>query len=347
MKIKSTILQISICCLIIAVTAGYLLKGDGLEVFLRTLRRISAGSIALMFFLLLSYILLESVIIKVILGALEEQVSMRQCIRYSFLGFFFYCITPAGSGEQPMQLLAMHRDGLSAPKCVYALTLITITFKLSIVMLALGAFCIRGQAMISMLGPIVPFVIIGIILSVLCILAFAGLLWAPEIVERVMRWALALLSKLGVIKNREKFDNKITSFMAKYIEALGIGRSKRSLLLTVIGITAVQRSCLFAITGIAGIATGHYGIGILDATFVQAMIQLATEMLPLPGGTGLSEIFFMKVFGGMYGGDSLSVLMLSRGMSFYAQIAVCGIASLGFAISERIKKGTRIGVYKK
>ena len=70
-------------------------------------------------------------------------------------------------------------------------------------------------------------------------------------------------------------------------------------------------------------------------------------VLPLPGGTGLSEIFFMKVFGGMYGGDSLSVLMLSRGMSFYAQIAVCGIASLGFAISERIKKGTRIGVYKK
>lgn len=342
MKNKKTVLEILICVAVIAATAVYMLKGDGLGTFLSAVSQLGVGAASGMLLLLLAYILLESVIIKVILDALDQKVTMVQCVRYSFIGFFFYCITPAGSGEQPMQLVAMRRDGLSTPKCLYALTLITITFKLSICVTALFVMLVWPGEVMELVGPIMPYCMVGLVLSVGCILLFAGLLWVPSAVEKLGRQAIRLLAAIRLAKRPEKLNARLDSFMVRYEGALKTGRRSKGLITKVLAITIVQRACLFAITAAAGLALGHHAVSTVDLTLSQAMVQLATEMLPLPGGTGLNELLFMNVFKYAFGGDTLAVLMISRGMSFYAQIAICGAVSLVFAGLGRLKTKKRI-----
>ena len=51
---------------------------------------------------------------------------------------------------------------------------------------------------------------------------------------------------------------------------------------------------------------------------LQAVISVAVDMLPLPGGVGVSEGLFMTMFEPVFGEKLLPGMLLSRGISYYA-----------------------------
>ena len=67
-------------------------------------------------------------------------------------------------------------------------------------------------------------------------------------------------------------------------------------MLNVLLITIVQRCCLFYITYLVLLSFGIDQLGMVDVVVLQAMISLAVDMLPLPGGMGISEHLFQIIF---------------------------------------------------
>ena len=63
----------------------------------------------------LAFIVGEAVVILYLMRTLGTRPSFGHCCLYSFIGFFYSCITPSASGGQPMQAIAMRRDGLPLP----------------------------------------------------------------------------------------------------------------------------------------------------------------------------------------------------------------------------------------
>ena len=61
----------------------------------------------------------------------------------------------------------------------------------------------------------------------------------------------------------------------------------------VIEITFIQRMALFAVTWFVYQAFGLHGTGFWDILFLQAVISVSVDMLPLPGGMGISETLFL------------------------------------------------------
>ena len=48
-------------------------------------------------------------------------------------------------------------------------------------------------------------------------------------------------------------------------------------------------------------------------------------MLPLPGGMGISESLYLVMFAPIFGESLLPAMLLSRGISYYAQMLISAV----------------------
>lgn len=339
MNKKTAIIQAAVLVLVMCITLSCLLRDKGLADFIQMIQKANLRWILVSLLLLMTYILLESVIIKTILHTIEENVPMMSCFKYSFIGFFFYCISPAGSAEQPMQLGFMHRDGINTSNAFLSLAIITITFKLVLLILGGYVYMARPQAA-NMIAPISPLCILGFALNTIAIAALICTLCIPRHTSKAASFAINVLVKCRIIRDQAKWSSKLDHFLTRYLDSLSICKAHPFMLPAVLLITVVQRLCFMAITAASCRAFGIFTPGFFDITLVQGMICLATEMLPLPGGIGINELTYMKAFAPVFGETTLSTLIVSRGVGYYFQLLVCGIAS-ALIYSYALIKGRR------
>ena len=94
-------------------------------------------------------------------------------------------------------------------------------------------------------------------------------------------------------------------------------------------ITLLQRLFLFLVTWFTYQAFGLSGDSLFTVVTLQAMISVVVDMLPVPGGMGVSENLFMQIFLPIFGSTLvLPGLVISRGISYYTQLAFSGVMTL-------------------
>ncbi len=59
---------------------------------------------------------------------------------------------------------------------------------------------------------------------------------------------------------------------------------------------------------------------------------MSVDMLPLPGGMGISESLFLKIFKPVFQTLTLPAMVVSRGLSYYSQLLI----SAAFTIVAQI-----------
>ena len=66
-----------------------------------------------------------------------------------------------------------------------------------------------------------------------------------------------------------------------------------------------------------------------DIVVLQGMISVAVDMLPLPGGMGISETLFSSIFLPIFGAELvLPGMILCRGISYYTQLLISAIMTV-------------------
>ena len=118
-------------------------------------------------FLVLAFVLGESVILWWLFRTSGQKAKASHCCLYSFVGFFFSAITPSASGGQPMQLYFMKKDKLPLSVSTLILLIVTITYKMVLVILGLAVLVIRPPVVMHYLNPILFWCYLGIILNVI------------------------------------------------------------------------------------------------------------------------------------------------------------------------------------
>ncbi len=100
------------------------------------------------------FICSESVIIYYMMRSIRQKIKLMHCFLYSFVGFFFSCITPSATGGQPAQIYYMKKDKLSIPVSTLVLMIVTITYKLVLVVLGTLVVIIRPAQIMHYLEPV-------------------------------------------------------------------------------------------------------------------------------------------------------------------------------------------------
>lgn len=262
------------------------------------------------------------------LRAFGYRTSLPRALHYSTTGFFFSAITPSSSGGQPMQIVQMRKHGIEAAHSTLVLLIELACWQL--VAAAFGAAGLYlGRHQFAQLGGGVRLLAaIGIGLNlfalvlVLCAICFPD--WANRLAARGAR---RFTDRARTNRIWQVVGNQLIHFAT----AAPLVRRSPRLLLRMLLMTMVQLAALYSVPFWIYTALGLSGPGIVFVAAMQAVVSLSVSSMPLPGAMGVGEGGFLAVFAMLFPAPLLgSAMLLSRGISFYLMVLICGVA---FAVS--------------
>ena len=267
----------------------------------------------------------ESIIIWYMMRSSGIQLKKRTCFLFSSVGFFFSCITPSASGGQPMQIYYMKKEKISIPVSTVILMIVTITYKLVLVVIGVGIAIFGRGFLHKYLEGILPVFYLGLALNIFCVTFMTILVFHPLLAKAIMVKGMKLLERLHLMKKKEGRLKKLEDSMDTYRNTAAYLKNNPFVIVKVIGITFIQRMALFAVTWFVYQAFGLHGTGFWEILFLQAVISVSVDMLPLPGGMGISETLFLNIFSPVFGGLLLPGMVLSRGLGYYGELLISAV----------------------
>lgn len=108
-------------------------------------------------------------------------------------------------------------------------------------------------------------------------------------------FGLKIVEKLHLMKRKESRLKKLEASMEVYQNTAVYLGTHKMVLVNVLAITFAQRFALFAATWFVYRAFHLSGISFITIVLLQAVISVSVDMLPLPGGMGISETLFLKI----------------------------------------------------
>lgn len=322
---KKAILNVIFLILVFSLTVYFVFRGEDIHEILQVIHSAKSSYLWLGIVCVALFIIGESVIIFYMMRTLGEKVQMSHCALYSFVGFFFSCITPSATGGQPMQIYYMKKDKLDIPVTTLVLMIVTITYKAVLVFVG-GLIWIFGRGFLEgYLGECMWVFYLGLALNVFCVSFMLVLVFAPGLAKWLMVRGLKLLERFHILKKKQKRLESLERSMDQYHETAAFWASHKRIIGNVFLITLVQRTILFTVTYWVYCALGFHGESIVTITILQAVISVSVDMLPLPGGMGISETLYLIMYAPVFGKILLPSMLLSRGISYYGQLLISAV----------------------
>lgn len=274
----------------------------------------------------IAFIVGESVVICYLLHKLGTRPKFWHCCLYSFIGFFYSAITPSASGGQPMQVVAMRRDGIPGAVSTVVLAIVTITYKLVLVLLGIAVLVFRPASIVRYLDGVEPLMYLGLTLNVVAIAFLLMAVFHPGAARACMTLFFKIVNKIRPFRNPEKVTQRIENSVNQYSGTAAFFKDNPRIITHVFLMTLVQRFCLFSVMWFTYHAFGLSGESGFVVIMLYAMISVAVDMLPLPGGMGISETLFLAIFEPILG-EALVIpgMIVCRGISYYTQLLISAI----------------------
>ncbi len=317
-----------------------LLKGIGKLNFLSLLAAVALGIL---------FVSMEGIMIFHLLHSMKGVSSLRKCICYSFIGFFYSGITPSATGGQPMQLYYMCKDGNSASDSSVVLMTVAAFYKFVLVLIGIGTAVVWGRNIRGYLGTYEIIFWVGLALNTALVLIIVCLMAMPQIMEKaakhVLDFVFCLHSRVKQKRkeislpeeeeiSRRKYENKkekVARFIGNYRESASYLRNNKSILFRILVLTFLQRGMVFFVTALIYKGYGLSGNSMFHIMAVQASVYIAVDMLPVPGSQGITEMMYSTVMLPIFGKEYLMPSMIvTRAVNFYILLILSLIVVIGY-----------------
>ena len=122
---------------------------------------------------------------------------------------------------------------------------------------------------------------------------------------------------------------KLNASMDQYRDTAVFLKEHKQVIVNVFAITMFQRFALFTATWFVYKAFGLGGVKAVAVITLQAVIAVSVDMLPLPGGMGISEKLFAMIFIPVFGKRLLLPgMILSRGIGYYTELGLSALLTI-------------------
>lgn len=340
---KKALFNVSFLLVVFALTVYGVFHGEDLGAMAEAIRSAQIKWLIPGVCLVIFFIWGESIIIWYMMRSFGIRLKKKICFLFSSVGFFFSCITPSASGGQPMQIYYMKKEKIPIPVSTVILMVVTITYKLVLVVIGLGILIFGRGFLHRYLEGILPVYYLGLALNVFCVAFMTILVFHPVMAEDMLLKGMNLLERMRLMKKKEARRQKLKDSMEVYRETAAYLKEHKKVLFHVIVLTFLQRIALFSVTWFVYLAFRMHGTSLLDVILLQAVISVAVDMLPLPGGMGISETLFLNIFATVFPGVLLPAMVLSRGLGYYSQLLISAlftvVAQIYYSINTNEEDG--------
>ena len=279
--------------------------------------------------MMLAYIGFDALMIGCLLKGFGYQRSGPKCLSYAAADLYFSAITPSGTGGQPMEAYFMVKDGIPGVISTVVLLAYLLLYTLSIVII--GMVCLilvpGSYLAFSTFGRIL--IAVGAVIQLSLALLYALLLWHKRLLLRICDFALRVGSKLHIVRNLERREDKLFETMDRYSKATEMLRGKRRLLLKALLLNLAHRSSQILVTVFCFLAGGGSWKLVPKVFAMQSNVVLGAYCIPIPGSMGVTDFMMLDGFSSlMPEGQAANLELLARASSFYICVLLCGILVL-------------------
>lgn len=315
---KSYILNGIFMLALIAAVFYVLLRDQDIGKILDALRHSSPLYISLEIAAMLMFFILQSLSCCIILKALGSPLKFMESLKLTFTGFFYNSITPSAGGGQPMQVYYMRDDDIPVGTSTVTLIFWTTIYKIALLSIQAVMLIFAWNFIFRALGPFWWLYVLGIGVNLFNTALYLTVVFYSKGVRVVMRGVTWLLAKLHIVKKKKKFQKKVEDTIDTYAECSRYIGKHMKMAAAVLGITIVQRLVFFSIAFFSIRALGVGKPGFMEALILQSLVNVCIDIMPVPGGAGMNEGFFVTIFGKYMSKQSaLSAMLLNRGVTFY------------------------------
>lgn len=310
------------------VTGSVLLEGQSMGLLWDSLRHVKPQFLLVGLAMMLGYVGCEALCTHRILGRLGHRIPYRQCLGYSFVGFYVSSITPSATGGQPAQIYYMSKDRIPAAHGALNMMLIAACYQTATLIWGVGIWLLCPQA--RNLGK--GFNLLLFYGAGMMILLTAGMLmvmFLPGVSRRLCEGILKFLGKIRLLRDPKTMQGKLEHQLTEYARGAACVKANPGLAIQVLLLCLVQLGMLFTVPWMVYLAFGLSGQGWIQVAGLQAMLTLAVCNLPLPGAVGPAEGGFVSAFTAVFGSGLVTPAMLvSRGISFYTFLLISFLVSV-------------------
>lgn len=336
-KVHELIVNVGIFAAVMALTFWSVFRGQDFAEIAGAVGQMSGVYLFGAVFLAVFFVAGEGCMIWYLLRGIGEWTTLRRCVSYSFIGFFFSGITPSATGGQPMQLYYMKRDGNSLSAASVVLMTVAVIYKLVLVLTGLGILLFWGAPLKKYLQAYYGLYFLGLFLNVVLVVILLMVMFSQRTIRTCFYRIENIMVRIHLWRQSEARQEKVEQFLAGYQQTVAFLKShKRMIVMTIAG-TFLQRFSVFVMTYVVYRGLGLSGVAVLDIVLVQAAVYIAVDMLPIPGAQGITEAMYRCVFQNIFVGNYLVVsVCITRGVSFYLMLLV-GLAVF-CAVSTALRK---------
>lgn len=329
---KKTIRNFAVFVVLILLTLWVILKDQSITEIIDVFSNVKMQFVFIGILCMVVFLALEGINMRRTLKELGEKTSLKQCIKYSLIGFFFSSITPAASGGQPMQIYYMHKDNISVANSTLALLINLTSMQITTISLAIFSLIINYKFMNRVL--IILFCI-GIFLNGSALVLLLISILSRRISKALIEFAVKIL-KFFKVKNLYRKKKKFLKELRLYQDSAKYVKNNRKLMLKIFITTIIQFSIYYSIAYWTYRALGFSQINIFELTTMQSVLFATVSGIPSPGAVGVSEGAFIEIFRNVYPTNMIkSATLIHRGINFYLFVLISGIVVIVNDIKSR------------
>ena len=283
------------------------------------------------------FVCFEGLAIRSILMDAGYKCRFRDGLIYSTSDVFFSAITPSATGGQPASAFFMHRNGIPAGVVSAVLVLNLMMYSLSIVVLGIVSVCVKPEAFFDFDILSRVLIIIGFAVLILLSLIFLSLLKKGDILFSHLSRFIRFLSSKGIIRRVEPKLKRVERISADYEKCSAFIAENGSLKFYAFLWNLFQRASQIVVPMLIYLSLGGDSHKSFLIFAKQCLINIGYNFIPIPGAMGISDYLMIDGFTEVMGREmAFSSVMISRGITFYICVTVCGIITLiGYLIGRK------------
>lgn len=287
------------------------------------------------FYLLLAFgamflfVFFEGLALKSIASSFGYKKKARDGLVYSSADIYFSAITPSASGGQPMSAYFMHKDGI--PGTIITITLLynLMMYTSSFLVLVLVTFLINPSIFLNLNFLSKLLIVLGAIGQVGLFLVFYFLLYKDKVLEKLCSFGIKVGSKIHLIKNPDKYFDKLKRMMSEYKEYALMIKNNKKVGFKALLYNVLQRLAQVGVVLLVFLATNGNLSELFSIWTIQLYVILGAYCVPIPGGMGVSDYIMLDGFNNiMELNKAANLQLLSRTVSFYCCVVICGMIVL-------------------
>ena len=275
--------------------------------------------IILIFSLFYLGMFLETLRATLLLRRSTKRFRPALCFKMISIGRYYDCITPMSTGGQPFQVFYLNKHGVDAGTAISIPLARYVVFQIAWLIICVFATIYSAKNNIGS-GLVSAASYIGFGLNLLMLVGVWMLSVSKKVGRVLVAKSLKLLSKMHIVKSYEKVYDKVMDTVNGFQKTMKAYTKDIKSFIFLVFTNLLQFLAHFIIPYFIFLMLGgepSWDIFIQIWMFT-ILIECASGFIPLPGGTGMSEIAFTLTFASVYPNNTVFWgLLLWRFMNYY------------------------------